>query len=153
MNTSKGFWLPGLLLALALLLASCGASGGAGGDGGNGGMKGMDQGSMDGGKKGGGEGMKGMDHGDMGGMDYGGMSSGDMTEMSRQMVMPNGKYSDKAFIDAMISHHESAIAMANVALKESKNEKIRSISEDIVKAQKREISEMRSWRQQWYPEG
>ncbi len=60
---------------------------------------------------------------------------------------------DKAFIDAMIPHHESAIAMANVALEESENGEIRGIAEDIVAAQKREIAQMRSWRQQWYPEG
>ncbi len=60
---------------------------------------------------------------------------------------------DKAFIDNMIPHHESAIAMAQVVLKESENPEIREIAEAIVDAQEREIEQMRSWRDEWYPEG
>jgi uncharacterized protein (DUF305 family) len=60
---------------------------------------------------------------------------------------------DEAFIDAMIPHHESAIEMANVVLGESENPEIREIAEAIVDAQKREIEQMRSWRDEWYPEG
>jgi uncharacterized protein (DUF305 family) len=58
----------------------------------------------------------------------------------------------KAFIDAMIPHHESAIEMANVVLGESENPEIREIAEAIVDAQEREIEQMRSWRDEWYPE-
>jgi uncharacterized protein (DUF305 family) len=60
---------------------------------------------------------------------------------------------DRAFIDAMIPHHESAIDMANVALQESDNPDIRQIAEAIVDAQKREIAQMRGWREEWYPNG
>ncbi len=60
---------------------------------------------------------------------------------------------DKAFIDNMIPHHESAIAMAQVVLEESENPEIREIAEAIVDAQEREIEQMRSWRDEWYPEG
>jgi uncharacterized protein (DUF305 family) len=60
---------------------------------------------------------------------------------------------DKAFIDAMIPHHESAIEMASVALNESRNQQIRDIARDIVNAQEREIARMRSWRQEWYSQG
>jgi len=60
---------------------------------------------------------------------------------------------DKAFIDSMIPHHESAIAMANVALQESENEEIRTLAQDIVSAQRQEIEQMNQWRQEWYPEG
>ena len=60
---------------------------------------------------------------------------------------------DKAFIDNMIPHHESATEMANVVLVESENHEIREIAEAIVDAQKREIEQMRSWRDEWYPEG
>ena len=58
---------------------------------------------------------------------------------------------DLAFIDAMIPHHQSAIAMAKVALEESNNPEIRGIAEDIVRAQEREISQMKEWRERWYP--
>jgi uncharacterized protein (DUF305 family) len=83
-----------------------------------------------------------------------------MSEMDMQMMgmtdpqkLAKQEPFDRAFIDAMIPHHESAISMANVALEESENGEILGIAEDIVDAQKREIAQMRSWRQQWYPEG
>ncbi len=60
---------------------------------------------------------------------------------------------DRAFIDAMIPHHESAIEMAGVALDESENPKIREIARAIVEAQESEIAQMRRWREAWYPEG
>jgi uncharacterized protein (DUF305 family) len=60
---------------------------------------------------------------------------------------------DKAFIDAMIPHHRSAISMAQVVLEESENPKIREIARNIVGAQKREIAQMQQWRSEWYPEG
>jgi uncharacterized protein (DUF305 family) len=60
---------------------------------------------------------------------------------------------DRAFIDNMIPHHESAIEMANVVLEESENPEIREIAGAILDAQEREIEQMRSWRDEWYPEG
>jgi len=60
---------------------------------------------------------------------------------------------DRAFIDAMIPHHQSAIDMANVALKNTNNPRIRELANNIVDAQKREIEQMKQWRQQWYPRG
>src|SRR5215207_8533783 len=84
-----------LPLAVAFLLAACGGAGSnqQGDDSGSGGHGRMDNGQMG--------------HGSMG------MGSGGM---ARQMVMEKGKYSDKAFIDAMVPHHQGAIAMAEVAL-------------------------------------
>ena len=61
-----------------------------------------------------------------------------MGMMMNSQELAQSKPFDKAFIDAMIPHHQSAIEMANVALKESKNPQIREISEDIASAQKRE---------------
>ena len=60
---------------------------------------------------------------------------------------------DKAFIDAMIPHHQSAIEMAKVANEKSENPRIKELAENIVSAQKREIEQMKRWREQWYPEG
>jgi uncharacterized protein (DUF305 family) len=60
---------------------------------------------------------------------------------------------DRAFIDAMIPHHESAIDMANVALQESDNPEIQRVAEAIVDAQQREIAQMKGWREEWYPNG
>ncbi len=64
-----------------------------------------------------------------------------------------GNATDRGFIDTMIPHHQSAIDMANVALKNTNNPRIRELATNIVDAQKREIEQMKQWRQQWYPEG
>ena len=73
------------------------------------------------------------------------------------MLMPNQLAQqhpfDKAFIDSMIPHHASAIAMASVALLRSKNPDILRIARSIVNAQSAEIGEMIQWRENWYPAG
>jgi uncharacterized protein (DUF305 family) len=60
---------------------------------------------------------------------------------------------DRAFIDAMIPHHRSAIEMAKVANQESENPRIRDLAQNIMSAQKAEIEQMRRWQEQWYQEG
>lgn len=57
---------------------------------------------------------------------------------------------DRAFIDNMIPHHASAIEMAEFALEKTNNPKIEKLASNIVEAQKREISQMKRWREQWY---
>src|SRR5215212_1702690 len=114
----KNYLRVGLLaLAAALVLASCGNSGEG------------SQGNADSQQKETG-GMPGMDHGS------GGMASG--------MLMENGKYSDKAFIDAMVPHHQGAIEMARVALKNAEHEEIKELSRNIVSSQQAEIEELKS---------
>jgi uncharacterized protein (DUF305 family) len=74
--------------------------------------------------------MDGMDHDQMGHGSMGRGSGG----MARQMVMENGKYSDRRFIDAMIPHHQSAIEMAKIAYEKSGNPRIKKLAENIVSA-------------------
>jgi uncharacterized protein (DUF305 family) len=133
-------WPLALLLAVAFILAACGGAGGS------------QQGSGSGGEQESAEkssGMAGMDNSQMG---HGtmGMGSGGM---ARQMVTENGKYSDKAFIDAMVPHHQGAIEMATVAREKSKNPRIKELADNITSAQQEEIEQLQRWRQQWYPQG
>jgi uncharacterized protein (DUF305 family) len=143
-------WLPALLVAAALLLASCGTTGSTGGGahGGDDGMKGMDHGDSGGGetsrRETTGGGMTGMDHSNMGHDSMGTGSGG----MAREMVMEDGRYSDRAFIDAMVPHHQGAVEMAEVALENADHEEIRSLAEDIVSAQEAEIEELKAIKQQ-----
>ena len=120
-------WLLALLLAVAFLLAACGGAGSGqqGNESGGGGHGQMNNGQMD--------------HESMG------MGSGGM---ARQMVMENGKYSDKAFIDAMVPHHQGAIAMAEVALKNAEHEEIIQLSRNIVSSQQAEIEDLKSIKQE-----
>ena len=116
-------WLFAGFLAVAFVLAACGGGGG-----------GSQQGNGSGG------GMAGMDHGQM---DHGSMGIG-TKGMTRQMVTENGKYSDKAFIDAMVPHHQGAIVMARVALENAEHEEIRDLSRNIVSTQQAEIGELKA---------
>ena len=113
-------WLLALLLAAAFIQAACEGAGGG------------QQGSRS-------SGMAGMDHSQMG------MGS---EGMARQMVMENGKYSDRRFIDAMVPHHQGAIAMAEVALENAKHKEIIQLSRNIISSQQAEIEELKSIKQE-----
>jgi uncharacterized protein (DUF305 family) len=114
-------WLLALVLVVAFILAACGsAGGGQQGSGSGGGMAGMDHSQMD--------------HGSMG--------------MAREMVKENGKYSDKAFIDAMVPHHQGAIEMADVALQNAEHERIKQLSRNIISTQQAEIEELKTIKEQ-----
>jgi uncharacterized protein (DUF305 family)/predicted small secreted protein len=142
------FRLSVLLVAAALLLASCGNTGfsGGGAGGGNNGIEGMNHGDSGSGEtsrqKTTGGGMAGMDHSSM---DDGSMSSG---ATAREMVTEDGRYSDRAFIDAMVPHHKGAVDMVEVALENADHEEIRSLAEAIVSAQEAEIAELRAIKEQ-----
>ncbi|MEH1925185.1 DUF305 domain-containing protein [Nostoc sp.] len=58
---------------------------------------------------------------------------------------------DLRFIDAMIPHHQGAVEMANVAQVKSKRPEIKKLADNIIKSQKQEITQMKQWRQAWYP--
>jgi len=126
-----------LLLTVALMLASCGNAGGGQQGSGSAGDGGQGTGKQPGG-------MAGMDHSNM---DHGSMGMGSGS-MAREMVMENGRYSDERFIDAMVPHHEGAVDMAEVALKNAEHEQIRRLAEDIVSAQEAEIEELKAIKQQ-----
>jgi uncharacterized protein (DUF305 family) len=73
--------------------------------------------------------------------------------MTDPQELANREPFDKAFIDAMIPHHQSAIEMAQVAREKSEIPEIKELAEDIISAQQEEIEQMTRWRRQWYPEG
>jgi uncharacterized protein (DUF305 family) len=57
---------------------------------------------------------------------------------------------DRAFIDAMIPHHESAIDAARAAETRAQRQEIKELAKAIIADQQREIEQMRRWRQAWY---
>ncbi len=126
-----------LVLAAAFILTACGDAGGGQQGSGSGG-----DGEPDTAEKSGG--MAGMDHDQMG---HGSMGTGS-GGMARQMVMENGKYSDERFIDAMVPHHQGAIAMAEVALENAQHGEIKDLSRNIVSTQRAEIEELKSIKQE-----
>ncbi|MCC5629192.1 DUF305 domain-containing protein [Nostoc sphaeroides CHAB 2801] len=58
---------------------------------------------------------------------------------------------DLRFIDAMIPHHQGAVEMAKVAQQKSKRPEIKKLADNIIKSQNQEITQMKQWRQAWYP--
>jgi uncharacterized protein (DUF305 family) len=56
---------------------------------------------------------------------------------------------DLRFIEAMIAHHEGAIAMAQDARQHAEHQELRSLADDIIAAQEAEIAQMRAWHQAW----
>lgn len=58
---------------------------------------------------------------------------------------------DLMFIDMMIVHHQSAVAMAQVAIERADHEEVRELAREIIAAQEQEIAQMREWRDAWYP--
>ncbi len=85
-----------------------------------------------------------MSHGSMG-----------MSEEEMGMEMDAGELEtadpfDRAFIDMMVPHHQSAILMARIELAEGEDEEAKSLATAIIDAQSREIDEMNEWRTEWY---
>jgi uncharacterized protein (DUF305 family) len=58
---------------------------------------------------------------------------------------------DRAFIDAMVPHHQAAIAMANEARQAGLGQpELISIADDIIATQQAEIDQMLAWRERWF---
>lgn len=86
-----------------------------------------------------------------------GMDQGAMTEFQREnmqkmaVTMPammQGMMHDDpdvAFACSMIAHHQGAIDMARLQLKYGKDEWIRTLAQNIIDAQVKEIDEMTKW--------
>jgi uncharacterized protein (DUF305 family) len=57
---------------------------------------------------------------------------------------------DKPFIEMMISHHQSANEMAQMALSRAKSPEVKKLAQSIIEEQTHEIEQMQTWYKQWY---
>lgn len=77
-------------------------------------------------------------------MDHGSMMSGMLSvDELDALAQLRGADFDRAWLEAMVAHHEGAIEMADDVLRDGTNEQIRALAEAITSAQKAEIDEMR----------
>jgi uncharacterized protein (DUF305 family) len=86
----------------------------------------------------------GHEHGDLG------LSHAEMGTDMNAAELESAEPFDRAFIDAMIPHHQGAIAMARIQLEEGEDHELEEIARAIVAAQTAEIAQMNQWRERWY---
>ena len=76
---------------------------------------------------------------------------GAMQGMTTGLTGLQGDAFDKAFLAEMIVHHQGAVAMAELALTNSKHQEIKDMAQKIIAAQNAEITQMQAWQNSWYP--
>jgi uncharacterized protein (DUF305 family) len=81
----------------------------------------------------------------MEGMTMGTPAAGDDHDMAGASVE-----FDQLYIDMMMPHHQSVIALAQAAGDRLTDERLQSIAANIITAQQAEIAELRGYREQWY---
>ena len=95
--------------------------------------------------------VEGMSSGSMGGMNHGGGAATTMdmaADVDKLRKAPEPF--DRAFIEAMIPHHESAIDAAKAAESRAQKPEIKQLAREIVAAQQKEIDQMKGWRKSWF---
>lgn len=76
---------------------------------------------------------------------------GGSDDASSSGEVPTGAAFDRAFIDAMIPHHEGAIAMARAAKAAGLSQPdLVEVADDILATQQDEIDRMKAWRKKWF---
>lgn len=58
---------------------------------------------------------------------------------------------DSRFIDAMTAHHQQAVQMAQLAVNKAQHAELKEMARKMVNDQQQEIEQMRTWRNQWFP--
>jgi uncharacterized protein (DUF305 family) len=71
-----------------------------------------------------------------------------MMGMNSSRVMSGNM--DRNFIEQMIPHHDSAIAMAKLAKEKSKHDEVKTLADNIITSQTAEINTMKQWYEDWY---
>jgi uncharacterized protein (DUF305 family) len=55
------------------------------------------------------------------------------------------------WLKEMIDHHEMAIKMSKMAIKEAEHQELKDLAENIINAQSKEINQMKAWIKEWSP--
>lgn len=79
-----------------------------------------------------------------------GLSMGMMGNGSYMQSLKNADDFDKTFIEQMIPHHQMAVMMATMLLTSTDRDEMKTLARNIIDAQTKEITAMRSWYAAWY---
>jgi uncharacterized protein (DUF305 family) len=72
-----------------------------------------------------------------------------MQDITSSLANKKGDDFDKAFLAAMIDHHQSAVDMAKLAETRAKHRDVKGLAQGIYMSQTNEIMQMQAWQQQW----
>jgi uncharacterized protein (DUF305 family) len=80
---------------------------------------------------------------------------GSMTAGMRQMTarlasVPAGRGFDRAFMEAMIPHHQMAVMMSRMVSGRAGHPQLRTLASRIITGQSAQIRQMRAWLHAWY---
>lgn len=81
-------------------------------------------------------------------MEMPGMMDSMKMDMSK-LSSAKDKAFDLAFIEMMTPHHQGAVSMAKEALTKSEKPEIKTLANQIIKAQEAEIKMMNEWKEKW----
>ncbi len=57
---------------------------------------------------------------------------------------------DKWFLDNMVPHHQQAVMMSRMLFMHTQRAEMKTLSNDIIQAQLKEIEQMQAWRSYWF---
>ncbi len=70
--------------------------------------------------------------------------------MTKSLKDKTGESFDREFLSQMIAHHDSAVAMARLALNASEHSEIKALAGEIIARQNEEITKMKVWQSAWF---
>lgn len=76
-----------------------------------------------------------------------------MHDMTGALAGKTGDAFDQEFLTQMIVHHEGAVDMAEMVLKQSNKPELKALAQEIITAQTKEINMMRGWQSTWSSQG
>lgn len=75
---------------------------------------------------------------------------GAMNDMMMGLEGKTGDELGKAFLDAMIVHHQGAIEMSKALIGKTTYPELQKLGNDIIETQTKEIQMMQTWRTSWF---
>lgn len=83
-------------------------------------------------------------------MNHGGMAGMSESKSLAALEKLSGRAFDVAFMSQMIGHHQGAVDMAAMEVKNGKRADVKAAAQAVIDAQKKEIAQLTAWLKTWY---